>query len=83
MTTEIEINASDFVMHVQKVLAAVEIYVSSNINHTNAFLKAVTEQGITPENLMVFQEQRLSQFQALNTVFKDTPWAASQLVAPQ
>lgn len=83
MTREIEINASDLLMHVHTVLNAVGTYVKSNIHATDAFIEAVTEQGITPKNLTVFQEQRMSQLQTITAVIKDAPWAASHLEAPK
>lgn len=77
MTTEA--GATELLKHVHDVLTAVEHYVNSNVEATNAFVEAVTRYGVTVDSLTEFQERRVSQFQALTAVMDATPKALTQL----
>lgn len=60
--------------HALTVLTELQRYVLLNAESTNVFLDTLLTGGCSLQNVLDFQQQRLHQFRAIQTVLDMAPW---------
>lgn len=73
-----DLNENQAVLHhALDVLKELRRYVLLNVEITNAFLDTLLTEGCSQQSILDFQQRRLHQFRAIQTVLDTAPWLST------